>query len=157
MDGASFVVPEDAFRLYVSFSGEAGKEIRSASFSDGTKIPLKYRLLPGMISSRLQDGLFYGSSYLLRAQYDIDGWKLFQRSPLIGFGLGSSETWLTSLQPCFYESLYLHNHILQVLCDMGVIGLVFWLAFLGGSLWLLIRQMRGRRTPWRRCCWAAGR
>lgn len=147
VDGASFVVPEDAFRLYVSFSGEAGKEIRSASFSDGTKIPLKYRLLPGMISSRLQDGLFYGSSYLLRAQYDIDGWKLFQRSPLIGFGLGSSETWLTSLQPCFYESLYLHNHILQVLCDMGVIGLVFWLAFLGGSLWLLIRQILRAKDP----------
>ncbi len=147
LDDAAFTVPETSLRVYFTFRSSGDVEVRKAALSDGTNIPLRYKLLPEMVVSRLQDGLFQGYSYLVRVQYDIDGWKLFQQSPLFGFGLGSTEGWLTSLQPFFYESLYLHNHILQVMCDMGLIGLVFWLTFLGGVLWLLIRRLREEKDP----------
>jgi len=147
MENAEFTVEEDGLRVGFRFSAKGGGELRAAELSNGVSLKLKYRLLPEMIAFRLQDGLLEGFSFLMRTQYDKDGWRLFLRSPLIGFGLGSSETWLTSLQPFYYESLYLHNHILQVLCDMGVVGLVFWLSFLGGVLWLLIRALRKEKEP----------
>ena len=142
LEGAEFTLEEDGLRVGFSFKAGEGTVLRSVSVSNGASLKLKYRLLPEMVASRLQDGIFEGFSFLMRMQYDQDGWRLFLRSPLIGFGLGSTETWLTSLQPFYYESLYLHNHILQVMCDMGLAGLVFWLAFLGGALWLLIRRLR---------------
>jgi len=141
MDGASFTVPDDVYKVYFTFSGAAGAVVRDVRLSNGYTIPLKYTLLPEMVAGRLHEGLLGSYSFLMRLQYVKDGLRLFQRSPLIGFGLGSSEGWLTSLQPFFYESLFLHNHILQVMCDMGLVGLVFWLLFLGGVVWLLVRRV----------------
>lgn len=145
LDQAAFTLPEDGLRVVFSITGKAGVTLHSLEPAEDVSIPLKYKLLPEMISQRLHDGLFEGYSFLMRTQYYKDGWKLFLRSPVYGFGLGSTEGWLTSLQPFYYESLYLHNHILQVMCDMGLAGLVFWVVFLGGVLWLLVRRLRVER------------
>ena len=91
--------------------------------------------------------IFEDSSFLLRLQYDIDGWTLFKESPLAGHGLGATEGLLTSVQPFFYESLYLHNHLLQVMDETGLLGLAAFLAFILGTAVLLIRQLRKARTP----------
>lgn len=144
---AKFAVSKDFVRVFFHFRGVDGAVIRSAGLSNGHFLKMSYRLLPELIAARLYDGILESHSLQQRLQYDKDGWKLFLRSPLIGFGLGSSESWLTSLQPFYYESLFLHNHILQVMCDMGLVGLVFWLAFLGGVLWLLIRRLRQEKDP----------
>lgn len=138
---AAFTVPEDAVRVFFQFLGEAGSTLRSVTLSDGTEIPLDYKFLPEMIAYRLQDGLVYGNSYLLRVQYLKDGWKLFAKSPLIGYGLGSTEGLLTSVQPFYYQSKYLHNHVLQVMQEMGLLGLAAFLAFLLGTAWLLLRRL----------------
>ena len=65
------------------------------SLSDGTEIPMAYTLLPDNIANRLQKNIFEDSSFLLRLQYDIDGWTLFKESPLAGHGLGATEGLLT--------------------------------------------------------------
>lgn len=61
--------------------------------------------------------------------------------------LGATEGLLTSVQPFFYESLYLHNHLLQVMDETGLLGLAAFLAFILGTAVLLIRQLRKARTP----------
>lgn len=122
--------------------GTAGGTLRSAVLSDGTELPLGYPLLPGFLAERMQGSLLESTSFTSRLQYDKDGWELFQRSPLLGRGLGSTEGLLTSVQPFYYESLFLHNHVLQVLCDCGLLGGVPFLMFLLGSAWLLLRRLR---------------
>ncbi|WP_287966549.1 O-antigen ligase family protein [Oscillibacter sp. KLE 1728] len=147
LEEASFTVPEDVGHVLMQFRGPAGLELRQVSLSDGTEIPMAYTLLPDNIANRLQKNIFEDSSFLLRLQYDIDGWTLFKESPLAGHGLGATEGLLTSVQPFFYESLYLHTHLLQVMDETGLLGLAAFLAFILGTAVLLVRQLRKARTP----------
>ena len=147
LEEASFTVPEDVGHVLMQFRGPAGLELRQVSLSDGTEIPMAYTLLPDNSANRLQKNIFEDSSFLLRLQYDIDGWTLFKESPLAGHGLGATEGLLTSVQPFFYESLYLHNHLLQVMDETGLLGLAAFLAFILGTAVLLVRQLRKARTP----------
>lgn len=142
LSDAAFTVPEGVNRVLLQVSGPEGLEMRSLELSDGTEIPMDYRYLPDTIINRLQQNLFEDSSFLLRLQYDIDGMKLFAQSPLIGYGLGSTQGLLSSVQVYYYESLYLHNHLLQVMNETGLIGLAAFLAFLLGCAWLLGKRMR---------------
>lgn len=153
---ATFTVPEAAVRVYFQFTGKEGDTLYTVGLSNGQEIPLKYRLLPEMIASRLQEGFFTGHSYLQRVQYLKDGWVLFQQSPLLGHGLGSTEGLYTAVQPYYYESLYAHNHILQVMCDMGLLGLAAFLALLLGVAWLLLKNLRsdtGSLAAMLLACW----
>lgn len=137
----SFAVEEPGTVLF-RFWGVPGKTLERAVLSDGTEIPMGYPLLPGFLVDRLQGGLDSQGSVSYRLQYDKDGWELFKRSPLLGKGPGSTEGLLTSVQPFYYESLYLHNHILQIMCDCGLLGGIPFLAFLLGAAWLLLRRLR---------------
>ena len=143
VDGASFQVPEDTKHVTFYFSGPEGAEVRQVRLSDGTEVPLAFRYLPEMVGGRLQGGMKSDYSFLMRVEYDKDAWKLFTQSPLIGHGLGSTEGLYTSVQRIFYESLYAHNHILQVMSDMGLLGLAAFLMLLLGSAWLIIRHLKG--------------
>jgi len=137
----TFTVPEEAIRVFFRFTGEKGDRLNSVTLSNGSKVPLDYKFLPDSLTGRLHSGLFTSSSFLLRAQYMKDGMTLFKQSPVIGHGLGASEGLLTSVQPFYYETLYIHNHIIQVMDEMGVVGLICFLALLLGSLWLIIRRL----------------
>jgi hypothetical protein len=139
---ASFTVPEDAAQVYFYFQGAEGDTLRSVVLSDGTAIPLDYKFLPEMIEFRLQGSLRLSSSFLLRAQFMKDAWTIFKQSPLIGYGLSSTENLYASVQPFEYGSLYVHNHLLQVMTDMGLVGLAAFLMLLVGTLWLLLRRLR---------------
>lgn len=146
-DTVSFTVPEDSIRVFFQFWAPEGNAIHSAVLSDGTEIPLSYRLLPEMIVRRLQENPFEDNSFLMRLQYDKDAWKIFAQSPLFGHGLGSTDNLYPAVQPFFYTSRYVHNHILQVMADMGLLGLTAFLTFLGGVLWLLVRRLREGGDP----------
>lgn len=118
-------------------------------------IPMAYTLRRTISRIASRKNIFEDSSFLLRLQYDIDGWTLFKESPLAGHGLGATEGLLTSVQPFFYESLYLHNHLLQVMDETGLLGLAAFLAFILGTAVLLVRSFAKRARPWRPCCWPA--
>lgn len=112
------------------------------TLSDGTSLKLNYWLLPSFVADRLQGSLLSDYSTWMRLQYDIDGLKLFMQRPLLGYGLGSTEAWLGSVQPYYYESAYVHNHLIQSADDMGIVGLLSLLALMGGTAWLLLRRLR---------------
>ena len=140
---AQFTVPEDVDQIYLQFRSTAGGELRSAQLSDGTKIPMEYTLLPANIADRFQGDFLQNYSFLQRVQYYKDGWSLFLLSPVYGHGLGATEGLLTAVQPYFYESLYLHNHILQVMDESGLVGLAAFLCLLAGAAWMLVKKLRG--------------
>jgi len=158
-DAVSFTIPEERADDWVTvqFYGEAGATVYSAVASDGTKVALRYPLLPESIANRLQESLITGNSTFLRAQYDKDAIKLFLQSPIYGHGLGSTENLYTTVQPFFYQTLFAHNHVLQVMSDLGVLGAIPFLSLLLGSAWLLLIQIRKRTDPMAAMllgCWA---
>lgn len=146
LDAANFTVSSDE-RVRIRFWAEEGDVIHTLRASDGTEIPMNYPLLPPFMVDRLQEGLLSGNSFLTRVQFMKDAWTLFLQSPLVGHGLGSTEGLYTSVQPFFYESLFVHNHILQVMSDMGLLGTISFLAVLLGGLWLLVRGLKQERDP----------
>ncbi len=68
--------------------------------------------------------------------------KFFSTAPLLGRGLGSTENLTRSVQSFQYESKHAHNHLLQTLSDTGLVGTVFALAFVLGSVWLCLQAVR---------------
>lgn len=147
LNNASFVLPEDA-RVYFTFTGNAGDQLSSVSLSNGASLPLNYKLLPENIALRMQDGMLESANFIQRVIYWQDSLKLFAKSPLIGFGLGSTETWYFSVQSYFYQSKYAHNHVLQILTDLGLPGTICFLIFLLGSAWLLLRNLKTEDRAW---------
>lgn len=143
--GASFTIEDGITNILFYLSSEQDTELREITFSNGKQLHLGYPLLPESISSRLQDGLLSGTNFLQRMQYNKDSLTLWLQSPILGHGLGSTEGLYTSVQPYHYESLYAHNHILQVLCDMGLVGAFFFLTMMLGIAWLLIRHLMKER------------
>lgn len=150
LDGGTFTVSEESASIRMRFWGAEGETLRKVVFrsESGEKaLKLNYVLVPDFLESRLQGGILANGNMLQRIQYDKDGLKLFASSPLIGHGLGSTEGLLTSVQPYYYESLYIHNHLIQILDEMGVVGLFFFLLLMGGSVWLLLRRLRQESDP----------
>lgn len=145
LDDAAFTLTGDEFRVSLLIWGEGGQTVRALTFSDGTKVALDHPLLPSFVADRLQDDLLTSNSFLQRLEFFKDGWTLFRRAPLLGSGLGSTEGLLTSVQSYYYESKYVHNHVLQVMDDMGLVGLAAFLCLMLGSAWLLLRRLREER------------
>lgn len=143
-----FTVPDEpTLIINVYMLGETGLTVRSMILDGSEEVPLYYPLLPNSIALRLQDGLFDSISGMARGQYVKDTLKIFATSPIIGRGLSSTENLYTSVQPYYYESLFAHSHILQVMADTGLVGLTGFLALQLGALWFLIRKLRGEKDP----------
>ena len=146
VEGASFTLEQDAHVLVqLDALDEYDVVFRAVTVTDGAQtyaVKLGYPLLPSFVANRLQDNLLQSYSLQQRFRYDADGWKLFTLRPLTGYGLGGSTPWIYSVQPYYYESLFLHNHILQVAVDNGVIGLAPFLMLLLGALALCLRGRR---------------
>ncbi|MCG4707652.1 O-antigen ligase family protein [Flavonifractor plautii] len=133
--GAQFAVPEDSLVVYFNFSAPETVRVESVTYQNeeaSGSVPLGYRLLPGFIANRLQ-GLFANENAIQRVVFFADGLKLFQRSPVIGLGMGAFENGVRSVQSFYYETKYVHNHYIQALVETGVVGLALFLLLLGGS------------------------
>ena len=147
LEDASFTVPEGSKVVYLTFTAAEGARLDRVSLSDGTSVKLGYKLLPGFAANRIQ-GLWANENAIQRMAFFEDGLRIYQKSPIVGNGLASVEGLVTSVQPFFYESKYVHNHYIQVLAEMGIPGLVIFLAMLGASAAALLRRRReGEADP----------
>lgn len=140
-DALTFTVPEDlSGHLLIGVEGREGVVLDRLSLSDGTELPLRHYLLPQAVETRIFNATTKNMEQ--RVQFCKDAWTLFTQSPLFGHGLGSTEGLYRSVQPFYYESKYVHNHILQVMSDMGLLGLIGFAALLLGSGALLLTALR---------------
>ncbi len=144
-DGAvTFTVPEDSELVFFYFScSEPGVTINTASYTGAQEGSLKlgYTILPSFIADRIQD-LAANGNVVQRGVYRQDAIKLWQTSPIIGRGLGGFENGVVSVQDYYYETKYAHNHYVEMLCDLGVLGLVAFIALLGTAVWALVRSRK---------------
>ena len=141
---ASFAVGEDAQVVWFVMSGDG--VVENVTLSDGTELNLGYKLLPAFAANRLQ-GLKTNQNFIQRLVFFRDSFKLWQQSPIFGWGIGGMEGQLTSVQDFFYETKYAHNHFLQILVEAGIFGIASFLFLLGSALWLLLKNRKRSPDP----------
>lgn len=143
---AAFTVPEDSIVVWFQFNTNTEIRLESVEYqgeNGSGGVPLDYRLLPGFIANRLQ-GLWANQNAIQRFVFFEDGLKLFQRSPIIGLGLGAFENGVRGVQAFRYDTKYAHNHYIQTLAETGIVGLALFLLLLAVSLLAL---WKGRKKP----------
>jgi len=144
----SFTVPGDSEIVQIIFSSAANNvEITQATYSgaeNGT-VHLNYPLLPVIIANRIQN-LFANENAVQRIIFFEDGIKLFSKSPVIGRGLGGFENGVYSVQDFYYETKYAHNHYIQVLSDLGIVGFVLFLSVLASSVMAVVFAKKKARA-----------
>ena len=144
-ENAVFTVPEDSKVCYFTFSAGNGTVLETAVLDSGENLKLKYTLLPGFIANRIQ-GLFANQNAIQRTVFFRDGMKMFYNSPIVGNGVGSFETGITSVQEFSYATKYIHNHYIQVLLEAGILG---FLPLAGALLCMVFLLLKRRRdTEW---------
>ncbi len=146
---AEFIVPEGSLVVYFYFSANEQTHIQSAAYkgdAGSAAIPLNYKLLPGYIANRLQQGLLTNQNAIQRFVFFSDGLKLFRRSPIVGLGMGGFEVAFKSVQSFYYETKYAHNHYIQTLVDSGIIGFALFLGVFIASGMALWRAWRAKEA-----------
>ncbi len=141
LEAAQFTVPDDSkiIKLYLTGSSN-GATIEQSTYetiNNNTKasdtqeghVKLGYKLLPSIVANRIQD-LRANENSVQRMVFFQDGIKLFIKSPIIGNGLSGYETGVSSVQNFYYETKYVHNHYIEALCDLGIIGFAFFIGIL---------------------------
>ena len=144
LSAAAFTVPEESKVVWFVLQGDG--ELRSVALSDGTELPLGYKLLPAFAANRLQ-GLWANQNFIQRLVFFQDGLRLWQESPLLGWGIGGVEGQLTAVQHFYYESKYIHNQFIQIMDEVGILGLGSFVFLLGSALWLLRRRWKQGTDP----------
>lgn len=146
-------IPEDTVDVQLRIIPADGSEITVNRITyKGTEksgeLPTGYRWIPEEMIRRFQ-GITTNHSAMQRIVFMQDGLKMWKQTPVFGRGLGGYENGLASVQSFFYETKYAHNHYVQVLCDLGVVGLLLFVSMLGlaiKSLWALRRQEENGQT-----------
>ena len=138
---STFEVPDDATVCYIILRGEPGIVLEEVVLDQNQPVHLKYTMLPDFVADRLQ-GFFANDSVTQRLAFFDDGMELFYQSPVVGLGVGSFETGLTSVQEHHYETKYVHNHYIQVLHECGVLGFIPYIGALLGLVFLLWKQRK---------------
>lgn len=153
---AAFSVPEDSKIVKLYFTGSAsGNTIEkvtyapinndAASSNKTGSIKLDYKLLPAIAANRIQD-LGANENSVQRMVFFEDGLKLFKQSPVIGHGLSGYEEGVSSVQNFYYETRYVHNHYIQALCDLGIIGFGLFMAILVLCVTIIIKLYKRSKT-----------
>lgn len=140
-------IPENAVEVQLILRPIDGTPVTVNSISYvGTEkskvMPAGYRWLPDEMLQRVQS-ITTNHSAMQRIVFMQDGLKMWKQTPIFGRGLGGFENGLASVQNFFYETKYAHNHYVQALCDLGIVGLALFvsmLAFAIKSFWHLRRQ-----------------
>ncbi|MBM6721501.1 O-antigen ligase family protein [Pseudoflavonifractor phocaeensis] len=143
-DGAAVEVPEDSIVVYANFSADAPVTLERVALEGSggaVEFPLGYQLLPEFIANRMQ-GLWANQNAIQRVVFFEDGMKLFQRSPVIGLGMGAYENGIVSVQSFYYETKYAHNHYIESLVETGVVGLILFVGVLVTALIAVIKSRR---------------
>ncbi len=142
----SFTVPEDSHHCLVSFSlapETAAQTIDAVTYEGAAsgEIVLAYKYLPDFITTRLQSLSSMNTVYERGHLFDA-AVALFAQRPIFGIGAGGYQNSICSVQDMFLETKYVHNHYLQMLCELGAVGLLIFLAIAVFFLRLIVRSRK---------------
>lgn len=143
-----FKVPADSKIVNVYFNNHAkGTDltfdnciiIDARTGKQAVKVPLKYKYIPELITSRFQDIQANKSSYA-RTVFYKDGLRIFGDHWLIGAGGGAWSLLYFSYQSYLYFTTQAHNYYLQLAVETGTIGLLVLMLLLLSIIFIFIKQ-----------------
>lgn len=88
---------------------------------------------------------FSGSTFVSRIIYMQDGAGALIKSPLLGIGAGGWESKQYSLQSAQYSVKYIHNGLVQIALDGGIVAAVLFIALLIIAYYRLIKLYIGSK------------
>ncbi|MGO4496261.1 O-antigen ligase family protein [Paenibacillus sp. 2RAB27] len=98
------------------------------------------KLLPENLKNRLENINFAQNSVLERGTFYRDAMKVFKDHPILGAGGGAWSSLYEKYQNNPYVSRQAHNFFLQYLVEVGALGIIVFLLFLGSIFYLYIRS-----------------
>jgi hypothetical protein len=139
-----FAVPDDADICFVNITAPEGTVIKKISvlnqYGQTVKsIKPSYLLLPAFMTNRLQ-GILVNENAAQRFVFFQDGLKIAAMSPIIGHGPGAFESKILEVQEYYYVTSSAHNHYIQTLDEVGIIGLLSFLCILLFSANALLKK-----------------
>lgn len=145
-DTVNFTVPDDSDICFINIPATQGAIITKLDILDVNDHVVKevmpdYLLVPAIMANRLQ-GVLVSQNAALRIIHFQDGLKIAKMSPLIGHGPGAFESKLLTVQDFKYETKSAHNHYIQTLDEVGIIGLLAFLSIFLFSFIIMIRRFR---------------
>jgi O-antigen ligase len=106
-----------------------------------------YSVAPGDLRDRYRDP-FHSMSYEGRVTAQQLAWRGFDANPVFGQGTGASAVLIAGSDQQHFgiiRGLYPHNVIIELASELGLVGLVPYLAGIGTLLWGAIRRRRAGR------------
>ena len=127
-------IPEDAVEvgILIFTIDDAPVTIHGISYAGSQRsgdIAPGYHLIPDTILARLQ-GLPTNHSSRQRLLMMQDGLRMWKTNPVFGRGMGGYENGLMEVQDFHYETSYAHNHYVQCLTELGLVGLLLYVGIL---------------------------
>lgn len=107
-------------------------------------IKLSYKYIPENIVSRFTSIDLKERSFTGRTNYYRDSLKIFKDYPIFGAGGGAWKGLYTKYQSEPYFSTEAHNYFLQTLVELGTVGIVLMVVFIGTICVLFITMMKKR-------------
>ena len=142
----SFEVPLDSNVIFINISADQGATIEDIALLDPAGAIVKninpdYLLLPTFMANRLQ-GIAVNENAAQRLVFFKDGFKIAGTSPIIGHGPGAFESKILSVQDYYYTTRGAHNHYIQTLDEVGIIGLAAFLSIFLFSIIAMLKKVR---------------
>ncbi|MDF2545681.1 MAG: hypothetical protein K0R93_579 [Anaerosolibacter sp.] len=121
----------DEAAIYDATTGEKVKDLK-----------LSYKFIPESIIGRINSITAGENSMEARFSFYKDAFKILKDYPLFGAGGGAWATLYFKYQSYMYWSTQAHNFFLQLLLEIGTIGMLIFLAFLGTIGYHLFKNIR---------------
>lgn len=140
----SFIVPYDAEICFINITAPEGTVVEKVSILNQYGQTIKsikpnYLLLPTFMTNRLQ-GILVNENAAQRFVFFQDGLKIAAKSPVMGHGPGAFESKILEVQEYYYVTSSAHNHYIQTLDEVGIIGLLSFLCILVFSVIALLKR-----------------
>lgn len=142
----AFTVPIDSNICFINITAAEGTVIEGIHIFDANRnlvesVKPDYLLLPSFMANRLQ-GVFVNENAAQRFVFFKDGLKIAAMNPIIGQGPGAFESNILSVQDYYYTTKGAHNHYIQTLDEVGIIGLLAFLSIIIFSIIAMVKKVR---------------
>ncbi|MBW7460732.1 O-antigen ligase family protein, partial [Paenibacillus sepulcri] len=132
--------------LRTVFAGLSRRQLEIAAWAGlGAACLIMALLLPAVIQGRISSGHFQTAG--ARTMFYKDAWSLFLEAPLLGQG---GDTWrmlFTQIQTYPYIGNEVHSGYLDLLLDLGIVGLLVFAFMMYGLLRIVWRHDRAGILP----------
>lgn len=137
-------VSENIERLQIVFNVTRCKVTVNSLNIGQNKVKLSYMFLPDNLVFRLKDTLTKDSNNTLRTVYYKDAMRLFKLSPIFGHGGEGFKSRYQEVQSEPYISSEVHSVPLQMLVEVGIIGVAIYLSLVVATYMLIFKLIKLR-------------